>query len=449
MSAQPSLIASTRLLSSQVLDPVADAILDLEHLDNETAQALQTHIELKEALNKTAQTENKTTSLDDIEALQNSLLSEDFDFSSLPSTASGPSVSSSVENSNTSNSSEGSFSSDNYIESLGDTFSNQANNTAGRSPSAGQNPGAEPPTSSTSPTNSEAEIDNSSKTLDTLNQSVTEDIRLVIEGQIDTSYQLKNASYETTYGHITVSSDGTWVYTLNNNTESIQSLCANETIIDSINLPSTSGDSYTLNITIHGANDNATISGDTEGEISTLSNTASEDTPESIQGKLSVTDTDSDESHFYSEETIEGTYGQMQISESGEWSYTLNHDSDAVMGLHSSDTLFDLLPIKSADGSNQLIKITIHGADDSPFLTGDNLETIDLAHSLFAEQTITVDDPDFGQSHFVAEQQITSNSNYGTGSIDEHGNWRYELNTDSLLIHLMWKPSMEQARRSS
>ncbi len=460
MSAQPSLLISTRLLSSQLLDslfeatgstegkPQAESLLllpsdslllsepltDLEGTlevgaaQEISARATQAKQALKQIENKLEQEDNQP--IVSIEALENNILEDsNFDFSLLPSTAAGN------EKDFTGNDTEifaapgETFASNAYVEPSLTSSTSQAGQALNQIKVQALNTPNKNPQQSTA-LDSE-ELNHSNRSLGTSHQSATEDLRIKVTGQIDTPYELENSSLQTEYGQIDLSHDGSWLYTLNNDTQQIQSLGANDALSESLNLLSKSGDSFTLNITIHGVNDGAKISGDKNGEVSTLSNHEAGERPETISGKLSVNDKDQNEAQMLAEEAIEGTYGQLNISSNGEWSYTLNSESEAVKSLHQEDSLHDLIPVKSIDGTNQLLKITIHGADDSPLLSGDNSETISLANATHAEQKLNIDDPDFGQSHFLADKDIATRSNYGTASIDKHGNWRYEINTDS------------------
>lgn len=445
MSAQPSLQISTRIMSSQTTEidnnalqtsiasnatlssdlPASDeshSIIDLQLLDTETAKALESQSKLKKLLSE-ENTHAETDHLDqlgEIEAIQNNLLNDsNFDFSSLPSTASG--IQDEGEPSSQSN-----FASESYIEANAQTNSSPQTSIDDNVPFQG-NIGEPLPSNA----NTETEINDTQKALGTSNQSVTEDMRIELAGEIDTPHLFNAGSHKTNYGQIEYDESGAWHYTLDNSSDQVQSLSANEYIVDSISLLSKGGDIFTLNITINGTNDNARIDGDIAGEVSALSNTSSEERPETIEGKLSVTDADSNEAQMYAEDYVEGTYGHLKISSEGDWTYSLDSQSEAVKSLHASDSLYDLIPVKSADGTSQLIKITIHGADDNPLLSGDNSETIDLAKELYATQKLNIEDPDFGQSHFIANNDISTRSNYGTGSVDEHGNWRYDLNTQN------------------
>lgn len=458
MSAQPSLLLSSRIISSRLLDDT-NAQDESSNLDNQadnlnyailadeqallkpnaqTDLLIQKSQQTKELLDSRAEeldqaqqnTNSRDAQLDEIEALQLAIISDDnFDLSQLEKPAAGPQDQSSTPSE--------SFAGNAFVETLQRSDTSQVKSN----PSSVNSDKVEPVQG--------FELDNAfdetplaNNALDYEHQSAIEDLRTEISGQIETAYILQNATYETAYGKISYQSDGQWQYTLNNSSETVQSMGASDTLVDSIQLQTLGGEHFALNITIHGSNDRAQITGDKTADIATLSNLDNGERPESISGKLTVSDRDSNEAKMQAEDAIEGTYGQLSINEAGEWKYSLNSELEAIKSLHKDDQLQDLVAVKSADGTSQLLLITINGADDSPLLNGDNSEYLYLEQHGYVEQKLSIDDPDFGQSYFQASNSIQSKSGYGTGSIDEHGNWRYDINTEHPAIE-----SLAEGRR--
>ena len=65
------------------------------------------------------------------------------------------------------------------------------------------------------------------------------------------------------------------------------------------------------------------------------------------------------------------TYGTFSIDATGAWSYTLDDDNADVQALNTASTpLHDLITVSTADGTRQLINITINGANDAAVITG-------------------------------------------------------------------------------
>jgi len=260
--------------------------------------------------------------------------------------------------------------------------------------------------------------------------STTEDFKITLQGSINSDSQFSNNTISTDFGSITLNEQGDWLYQLNNQDNLIQSLGAGDTLTDLIELTANNDTSYQIEVTINGTNDNPIITGSKLQTLQALSvrEQASSD-PVETSGQLTIQDKDAGEARFISDNEIQGTYGSASINAQGEWHYTLNSSLSAIEGLTSGESLNDIFSATTADGSSQLIQITITGADDKPFLSGGNRLEIDLADSTQAEGALFINDPDFGQSSFQEQEIIESSFGYGTGSIDESGNWSYTLDT--------------------
>ena len=103
----------------------------------------------------------------------------------------------------------------------------------------------------------------------------------------------------------------------------------------------------------------AVITGDTSGSV----NEAATVGPVSqVSGDLSATD--SDDSTDFSV-AAQGGYGTLAISTAGHWTYTLDNSNPAVDGLSTGDQLVDHVTVQTADGTTQVIDVTIHGVNDT------------------------------------------------------------------------------------
>ncbi|EHH02201.1 outer membrane adhesin-like protein, partial [Mesorhizobium amorphae CCNWGS0123] len=80
-------------------------------------------------------------------------------------------------------------------------------------------------------------------------------------------------------------------------------------------------------------------------------------------GDLDATDVDS--SALFTVQSAEAkSYGSFSIDASGAWSYTLDDTNAAVQALNSTGantTLHELVTVTTADGTEQVIDITING----------------------------------------------------------------------------------------
>ncbi len=159
-----------------------------------------------------------------------------------------------------------------------------------------------------------------------------------------------------------VLTDGTWVYTLDNNLTAVQALDAGETLTDTHTYTATDSSTRTVTITINGAGDSAIITGTTTG-------TLSEDSLTSANGTLAVSDLDTSDSSvsFIDEAPVPGNNGFGDFAMTGgNWSYTLNSTHPSVQALDVGETLSDSHIFYTSGGDSQLVTITITGAEDAP-----------------------------------------------------------------------------------
>src|SRR5207237_609251 len=180
------------------------------------------------------------------------------------------------------------------------------------------------------------------------------------------------ASLAGTYG--TYSFDTTtegWSYTLNQSLA--EPLTAGQVVHDHLIVTSADGTaSYTIDVTITGSNDNATITASASEDTTALEagGTANATLGDaSASGQLTVHDVDSGEAHFQTPASLAGTYGTYSFdTTTGVWGYTLNHflthRPSALQVVH------DHLIVTSADGTaSYTIDVTITGSNDNATIT--------------------------------------------------------------------------------
>ena len=131
----------------------------------------------------------------------------------------------------------------------------------------------------------------------------------------------------------------------------------------------------TVDITSGGAGgQNATFGGDLTG-VAIEDGTASGGiTPLDFDsGTLWVNDPDSGEDHFQEVEksALHGQYGNFTFDHgTGDWTYALDHEraDDLIAG----EVQHDMLTVTSADGSTEVIDVTVIGTNDAPLFDGDS-----------------------------------------------------------------------------
>ena len=231
------------------------------------------------------------------------------------------------------------------------------------------------------------------------------------------------------YGSFTIGTDGAWTYTLDNGNGDVQALNEGDSLTDSFTVVTADGTPQVVTVTINGSNDGATIGGNTSGEV-TEDVYEGESQSTTSTGTLTASDPDNPDNSF---QTGSGdtTYGSFSVDSAGNWTYTLNNGNAAVDALNAqSDPLTDSFTVLTADGTPQLVTVTIHGTNDAAVIGGDTTGTITEDSYEGESQTTTtsgaltaadVDNPD------NSFQSGSGNSSYGSFSVDKSGHWTYTL----------------------
>ena len=167
----------------------------------------------------------------------------------------------------------------------------------------------------------------------------------------------------------------------------------------------------------------ALISGDKTGSIT-------EDTQSIASGELTIIDPDEGEAGFIAQTSIAGDYGSLTINATGQWTHYLDHQLPTVQLLSPTDMLTDSFSISAIDGTQSLITITIHGADDIPQVAGTFQGTLALDNPSTVSGELTISGGDSGEASFLT--QIDSAGLYGNFTLTSSGNWTYQLTDTSL-----------------
>jgi len=170
-----------------------------------------------------------------------------------------------------------------------------------------------------------------------------------------------------TYGSLSVNTTtGEYIYTPTSS--DIEALCAGS-YTDSFTVSVSDGSeiatsTYTVDITT--VDDPAVITGDITGSLTENSAT------DTITGTIDISDECAVQPPRFSDvssTTTTSGYGSYSVSSThastaGTWSYTLNNANDTVDALSTGETLTDSFKLTATDGSTQVIRITINGADE-------------------------------------------------------------------------------------
>ena len=114
-------------------------------------------------------------------------------------------------------------------------------------------------------------------------------------------------------------------------------------------------------MTIAGTNDAASIGGVSTGAL-TETNAI-----QSASGQLTITDVDS-AATFVAQTNVAGNhgYGHFTVDTAGQWTYTMDSAHDEF---RAGTNYTDSITVSSADGTTQVVTVTIAGTNDSPVLS--------------------------------------------------------------------------------
>ncbi len=176
------------------------------------------------------------------------------------------------------------------------------------------------------------------------------------------------------YGTYTLTASGVWSYTLDNSNAAVQALNVGGTLTDTFTVATVDGTSQVVTITINGANDAAVITGTATGAV-TEAGGVNNGTPgiPVATGDLNSTDVDNPNDAWAavsSPAVSAGGYGSYTLGATGVWTYTLDNSNTAVQALNVGGTLTDTFTAFTVDGTQQLVTITINGANDAAVITG-------------------------------------------------------------------------------
>ncbi|MGS3150259.1 VCBS domain-containing protein [Aeromonas sanarellii] len=129
---------------------------------------------------------------------------------------------------------------------------------------------------------------------------------------------------------------------------------------DSLTVATADGTTQVLTVTMHGTNDAAVITGSSTAEL-TETNAA-----QSTGGDLNATDVDSPAT-FMPQTNVTGSngYGKFTIAADGTWTYVMDNAHDEFVG---GQDYTDSLTVATADGTTQVLTVTMHGTNDAPTL---------------------------------------------------------------------------------
>lgn len=236
------------------------------------------------------------------------------------------------------------------------------------------------------------------------------------------------------YGTFSIDQSGAWSYALDQANTVVQALAEGETLQENVTAFSADGTaSATLNITITGTNDIATVTIAAGGDLR-----VTEDEDDMASGNLMVVDPDNGETQIDVSSVSAAAYGIFSIDENGAWTYALDQTNSIVQALAEGENVQDSVTVFSADGTaSATLDITITGTNDgatAEFAPGADFD-VQEDQDLVAGGRIIVTDPDTGEAG--VDPLSASTALYGDFTVDAFGNWSYNLDNSLAAVQAL------------
>jgi VCBS repeat-containing protein len=252
------------------------------------------------------------------------------------------------------------------------------------------------------------------------------------------------------FGSYTLTAAGLWTYTLNNSNPAVQVLNAGQTLTDTFTATTIDGTEQLVSITINGANDAAMISGVTSGAVVEAGGVANgtPGTP-TATGDLSSTDVDNPNDAWTavsSPTAGNNGLGSYTLTAAGVWTYTLDNSNATVQALNVGQTLTDTFTATTIDGTQQLVSITINGANDAAVISGVTSRAVVEAGGLGNGtpgtpvatgnlNSIDIDNPN--DAWTAIGTAAASTKGYGTYTLTAAGLWVYTLDNSNTAVQAL------------
>ena len=274
--------------------------------------------------------------------------------------------------------------------------------------------------------------------------------------QVDGNAANVGSSLTGSYGTVVINRDGSYTYTLDNSNPIVQLLDNGETLTEFFTYTASDGtaiSSASLTITIQGASDNSapvavndTISITEDGKHSVMSNVLGNDTDADGDSLfVSRVERSSDDVG----QTIDGSYGTLQINSDGSYQYTLDNANPAVDDMNSGQTLSESFDYSTSDGhlsDEGRLTITIQGSTDNhaPVAADDLHDVMEDVAGPVSGNVLSNDADADGDLLSVSRVEgsasnvgVTINGNYGTLQINSDGTYHYTLDDTNAAVNAL------------
>ncbi len=134
------------------------------------------------------------------------------------------------------------------------------------------------------------------------------------------------------------------------------------------------------------------------------------------------------------------------MTAAGTWTYTLDNSNAAVQALNVGGHLTDTFTVTTADGTAQIVTVTIDGSNDAAVISGTSSGTVVEAGGVAngtpgtptATGTLTDTDVDNAANSFtVAAAGSATDHGYGTFQMTAAGTWTYTLDNSNAAVQAL------------
>ncbi len=231
------------------------------------------------------------------------------------------------------------------------------------------------------------------------------------------------------YGSLDLAADGSYCYSLDNESAAVQALAAGQTMLERFDYEASDGVAATpasLLITIAGANDAPVTNQDAAG--------VREDGPLAASGNVLANDTDRDAGTVLAVADAglrSGRHGTLTLLASGAWTYVLDNASAAVQSLRGGQVVEEVFAYAASDGSAATpgtLTVRISGSNDGPDAADDSAAIAEDGLAGVTGNVLANDsDADSGTLLRVTTAGTLSGS-YGSLALAADGSYTYVLN---------------------
>ena len=171
-------------------------------------------------------------------------------------------------------------------------------------------------------------------------------------------------------GTYAMTTAGVWTYTVDNTNATVQALAAGASTTDTFTVTAADGTPQVVTVTINGANDAAVISGTTTGTVVEAGGVANATAGiPTVSGTLTSADIDGTTNLFNAVTAgtaSTGGKGTYAMTTAGVWTYTVDNNNATVQALGANASTTDTFSVTAADGTAQVVTVTITGTNDAP-----------------------------------------------------------------------------------